>query len=67
MCQSGYPLRLSKRLTGNLLHGPNHRLSLSFQADLSFLDPFQNVIITFCFVLFLSFSELCFSHCFSDV
>lgn len=31
VCQSGYPLRLSKRLMGNLLHGPNHRLSLSFQ------------------------------------
>lgn len=31
VCQSGYPLRLSKRLMGNLLHGPNHRVSLSFQ------------------------------------
>lgn len=36
-------------------------------ADLSVLDPFKNVIITFCFLFFLSFSELCLPRCCSDV
>lgn len=53
VCQSGYPLRLSKRLMGNLLHGPNHRLSLSFQQISLFLDPFKNVIITDVFFSFM--------------
>lgn len=41
---------------GNLLHRPNHRLSLSFQQISSFSFPFKKVIMTgFFFLLLLSF------------
>lgn len=41
MCQSGYPVRFSKTLMGNFLHGPNPSLSLSFQQISLFLVPFM--------------------------
>lgn len=40
---------------GNLLHRPNHRLSLSFQQISSFSFPFKKVIMTGFFFLLLSF------------
>lgn len=41
VCQSDYPLRLSKRLMGYALQSQNHKLSPSFQQIALFFCPIQ--------------------------